>query len=132
MAVPATTIYPRTATWNSHTWNSSSGGPLRFEWDVSGDPFEDWTGDSDLPTFLGVVNQKARAKIRIREPKITDALGTKSNIVLTLVGKNNTATINLVNMILFSNTGEQDRAQGGMCTLSFAHESADGTTSPIS
>ena len=131
MAVPATTIFPSSATWNNITWNSVSGGPLRFEWEVAGERFEDWTGDSVFPTFFALVHQHARARLIVREPKCTAPLGTKSDLSFTLKGNANQAVISLPNMVLFGNNGDQALAVGGGCTLLFGHESGDGVQNPI-
>jgi hypothetical protein len=74
-------------------------------------------------------------KIRCRETTLSGsipALGTSGSLTLTLVGNSNTATITLIGMVFYGKNAEQDRGSGGMVTLSFGYESADGTTAPDS
>ena len=133
MSVATVTIYAKSVAWNSVTWDSTGGGPIRVEYSHSGDPLEDRTGDSDYAPFLAVVNKKCRARVTLREIKQTAVLGTKSNLVITATGKANTVTINLANMVLIAvESGEQQRATAGSATLVFQHESADGSTVPVS
>lgn len=133
MPVATVTIYAKSVAWNSITWDSTSGGPVRVEYSHSGDALEDRTGDSDYAPFLAVVNKKCKARVTLREIKQVAALGAKSNLVITATGKANTVTITLANMILVAvESGEQHRAAAGSATLVFQHESADGSTVPVS
>lgn len=133
MAV-STTIYPTTVTWNSLTWNSTTaGGPIRAEYTHRGTEVADRTGDALYPLFLAIVDGVGQARVRLRDVKFTVALGTKSNLVFTLVGKATSVTVTLAGMVLVGvDPGEQGRAEQGTCTLIFAHESTDGTTVPVS
>jgi hypothetical protein len=129
----ATTIYLQSATWNSITFNSTSGGPIRGEYSHAGEPYDDRTADNEYPTFLAVINKRLIVKLHVREVKQTAALGTKSNLVMTLIGKSSSVTINAANMVLIAvEPAEQSRAEAGHATFVFQHESADGTTVPIS
>ena len=128
----ATTIYLQSATWNSITFNSTSGGPIRGEYSHVGEAFDDRTADNEYPTFLAILNKRLIVKLRVREVKQTVALGTKSNLVMTLSGKASTVTINAANMVLVAiEPAGQNRAEAGAATFVFQHESADGTTVPL-
>lgn len=132
MAV-ATTIYAQTVTWNSNTWNSTSGGPIMAEYVHAGEPLEDRTGDALYPPFVAIVNGRCEVRIRLREIKDVTALGTKSNLAITATGKSNTVTVTCAGMVLVGvDPGSQSRAEGGSRTMIFRHESADGTTVPVS
>ena len=128
--MPAT-FYLNSATWNSITFNSANGGPIRGDYSHSGEPFEQRTGASDYAPFLAVLNKRLKIRLRVRDVKQTAALGTKSNLTMTLSGR--TGTINAANMVLIGiEPGDQPRAESGSAILVFQHESADGTTVPIS
>lgn len=134
MAV-ATTIYIKSAVWNSVTYDSSAGGPVMAEFGHVGEPLEDRTSDNEYAPFLAVVNKRGIMRLRVREVKQIIALGTKSSMVFTLETKvgGSTITITGANMVLIAiEPGEQSRAQAGSCTLVFQYESADGVTVPFS
>ena len=137
------TIYPKSFSWNNATYNSGVGGNLRFEYEHSGTPFEDRTADDFYPMFVAITDGKLVVRVRVREVAptgvYTAALGTKSNASITITGgksgtgDRNSKTISFVGLVLVGITpGEQGRAEGGSATLVFAHESADGQTSPVS
>ena len=133
MSTAVVTIYAKTVVWNAVTWDSTSGGPIRVEYSHMGEPLEDRTGDNDYAPFLAVVNKKCTARVTLREIKQIAAPGTKSSLVITATGKANTVTITLANMILVGvEPGEQGRAAAGSAVLLFQHESADGSTVPVS
>ncbi len=130
--MPAT-FYLNSATWNSITFNSASGGPIRGDYSHSGEPFEQRTGGSDYAPFLAVLNKRLKIRLRVRDVKQIAALGTKSNLAMTLSGRAGTVTINAANMVLIGiEPADQPRAESGSAILVFQHESADGTTVPIS
>jgi len=131
MSSPNITIYPALATWNNQTWNASSGGPFRFEWESQGEPLESRTGNDKFPRQVFVTKQQGRGKIRVREPLIGTPLGTSSTLSMTIQGTTNTLVISMSSMILFSNSGEQEFEQEGACTLSMAYQSTDGQTNPF-
>jgi hypothetical protein len=129
--MPAT-FYLQSATWNSITFNSAGGGPIRGDYSHHGDPYEERTGASEYAPFLAVLNKRLKIRLRVRDVKQTTALGTKSNLAMTLSGRAGAVTINAANMVLIAiEPAEQSRAESGSATLVFQHESADGTTVPI-
>src|SRR5476649_1885772 len=123
----ANTFYLQSATWNSTTFNSAGGGPIRGEYSHAAEALEERTGGSEYAPFLAIVNKRLKIRLRVRDVKQTAALGTKSNLTMTLSGKFGTVTINAANMVLLAiEPGEQGRDQAGSATLVFQHESADG------
>jgi len=127
------TFYLDAASWNSITFNSANGGPIRGEYSHSGEAREERTGGSEYAPFLAVLNKRLKIRLRVREVKQTAPLGAKSNLVMTLSGKSGTVTITAANMVLIAiEPAEQHRAEAGSATFVFQHESADGTTVPIS
>src|SRR5437016_424423 len=98
----ATTIYLQSAVWNSITFNSTTGGPIRGDYSHAGEALEGRTAGNEYPPFLAVVNKRLKIRLRVREVKQTAALGTKSNLVMTLSGKTGTVTINAANMVLIA------------------------------
>ncbi len=126
------TIYAKTVTFNLVTYDATSGGPIRCEYTLSGDPLADYTGDNNFSPFVAVVNQKCVVRVRLREIKRTEAPGAKSNLVITCTGKANTVTLTFANMVYLGvEPGEQERAAAGSATMVFQHESADGAAFPL-
>lgn len=138
MSVAAVYAYLQSFAWNSATLNAGSGGPIRFELMKTGDALEEWTADQVWPGFLAVVQQRLRIRVTLRDmalAKTIAALGTKANGTAVLLPKigGATLTINLANLVLIGvDPAEQRTDQAGGVTLSFGHESADGTTDPVS
>jgi hypothetical protein len=129
--MPAT-FYLQSATWNSITFNSAGGGPIRGEYAHSGEAFEQRSGGSEYAPFLAVINKRLKIRLRVRDVKQTLALGAKSNLAMTLSARSGTVTINAANMVLLAvEPADQPRAESGSATLVFQHESADGTTVPL-
>jgi len=128
----ATTIYIQSATWNGLTFNSTNGGPIVGEYEHGGEPLEGRTADNEYAPFLAVINKRFVVRLRVREVKQAAALGTMSNLTITLTGKAAAVTITCANMVLIAvKPGEQGRAAQGSALLVFQHQSADGTTVPI-
>lgn len=129
-----TTVYASTVTWNSNTWTAlTSGGPIRVDISHAGQDIQDRTGADVYATFVQVVNQIASATVFLRELAVakSQALGTKSNIVVTCSGKGGTVTLTLAGMVIVSVGPSQGRAEPGTLALGFVHESTDGTTVPL-
>ena len=59
-------------------------------------------------------------------------IGTKSSLAVILKTKAGTVTLTFANMVLVEIAGSQERSQRGYVELVFKHESADGTTAPMS
>lgn len=119
--------------FNNTTYNASTGGTIRFEYDIFGEPLEDQTGADEFMTFLAVVNKRGRIRLTLRDVKITVALGTSdtsSDCVLAVKG--GTSTMTFVNFHLFAVRGQQGKNELGSCVLEFAHQSANGTAAPMS
>lgn len=128
----ANTIYPTTVTWNGNTWNQATGGPMRAEWNHTGTPVLDRSGSNQYAPSVQVVDKRLIMRVRLRDGKLVTALGTSGNLVMTLDGKS-TVTCTGATMVLVDVAFEQGRgAEGGGAVLTFEHESADGTTVPIS
>jgi len=125
------TYYPKSITWNSITWDTTSGGPLEVTHEHAGDNIEDRTGDNEYPPFNVVVNRALRVTVRIREMRQTLALNTESDLVATLTVKPGTTQIvRYKNMVLKEVRGSQGRAVVGDAELVFVHES-DAQAVPI-
>lgn len=132
MAVTVT-FYPKTVTWNSVTWDNTSGGPIQFDVELGGEELPDRTGDDEFPTFMAIVNKMCRATLRLREFKQAIQPGTESNMVLTLrVKSGSNPTVTIPNMSFVRVRSNQPRAAVGEAELEFTHRSADGTAIPVS
>lgn len=129
--------YLKQATWNSLTWDASTGGTLEMTIEHGGDPLDDRTGDNEYNPFLAVVNKMARVTLRMREVKWTTNPGAaESSLVFTLTSKSGntggTVTITLAQMQLIHLRMSQGRAITGDVEMVFMHRSSDGSTVPVS
>lgn len=128
------TIYAKSFSFNSVTYDRSTGGPISAIIDDGGEEVEDRVAADEYPTDLSVVNKFLECRIVAREVKwATPVKGTNSNIVLTTTDKDgNDTTLTLASMTLIQKITTQDRAQPAITELRFRHLSSDGTTEPLS
>ncbi|MCZ7645302.1 MAG: hypothetical protein M5U26_08460 [Planctomycetota bacterium] len=132
MSGTITTIYPQSVTWNSITYSAASHGLVRAEVQHGGQPVESLAGDDEYARQTFVVNKGVRVRLFIRNFAIDTSLGAAtSNMVITVKHKSGTKTLTIANMILFDVRPSQARAQESETILEFVHESADGTTNPL-
>ena len=129
----AVTLFTYEVTFNGVTYTVSSGGPHEFDFEYGGQVVNDWL-EKPLPIFLALVDRECKVRVRLREVKILPVLETKASLVVKISGKSGgvTATLTFANMVLVNITANQGRATQGFCELHFQHESADGTTVPVS
>lgn len=126
-------LYLKTFVWNGVTYNNTTGGTLMLRWGHSASPVADRTGTDEYPTAVEMVNKGLLVFLLMRNVKHTIALGTSSNGVATLERNTGTTqTITFPNLVLQDITPVQSRAVYGESLWTFTHESADGTTVPIS
>jgi hypothetical protein len=119
--------------FNSITYTATdTGGPIGCSYRHGGQALQDWTGDSVLPTAVDIVDQACEVRVRMRDVKQALVLGTKATLTLTIAKKGGTVALSFVNMVLVEIAGSQNRSQRGEVELVFAHESANGTTAPMS
>jgi hypothetical protein len=133
----STTIYCSQIVWNSKTWTSATGGPLRVDIHHSGTPIMDRTGADIYPMFVAIVDRMLGFTMHIRDVKVGAPIPlgeNASNAVFTLVGKpaGTTVTVTCVGAICHSVGPSQGRAEPGSVALNCVCESADGSTIPIS
>jgi len=129
--MPTRTIYVFSAVFDGTTYNADTGGTLEFTYTHSGTPVADRTGDDFYPKSVEMVDGMLTATLTLREVKFTKAIGAKSNLVLTLKGKDGNSTITLTGMKVTDVNGSQSRASQGQVVVSFIHESSDGASVPI-
>lgn len=137
-----TTIYPQklvttgdiAVTWaNGVGTSGGSGGLLTVMYTHAGQDIQDRTGSSEYPTFVGIVNKSLTMRVTLRELKQIYALGSKCTATtLTAISSAGTVTIAAPNMVLRDVEMTQNRAEPAQAVLTFVHESADGTTVPVS
>lgn len=130
----STTIYAKSFSWNGTTYTSGVGGLVEITFSHEGTPVEDGTGTDEYPTFGQVANKRVRVSVTTRTWKLITALGaTKANGTAIVNGKNGDETLTIANLLLFAvGPATQRHAEPGASTLQFFHESADGTTNPLS
>ena len=118
--------------FDGQTYTSAAGGPIGMQYRYGGQPLPDYTGDSALPMALDVIDQVCEVRARLRDVKQALTIGTKGSLVVILKYKSSTVTLTFANMVLVDINGSQSRSQRGEVELAWAHESADGTTAPLS
>lgn len=143
------TIYPKTVLWNGLTFGGNIaagdlGGLLAVHFFHDSQDLPDRTGDQEYPTFMAMVNKFAMVQIGLRQVKeivsakgnagTFTAIGVKSDMVVTLIGKSaSTPITNTVPGLVFKGVqASQMRAQPGESALTFVHESVDGLALPWS
>ena len=119
-------------TFNSVTYDSTSGGPLMVTIRHSGDPLEGRSGADEYAAFLAVVDKIAEVQFSVADVKFITALGTSGTFTCTLKLKSTTVVITLATMVLVNVEMSQRRASLGEMTATLRHESANGTTVPVS
>src|SRR5260370_40644949 len=132
MPVTAVTFYVKSAVFNGTTYDSTNGGPVRVDLSIGGKPLTEWAGDAFWPVLAVSHSGRAQARVFLKDVKRTEAPNTKSSLVLTLTGKAANTTLTLANMVYIGTEQlNQTRAGAGECAMVFEHESADGTTFPL-
>jgi hypothetical protein len=130
------TIYPSSVTWNGNTWNKSSGGLLRVDFQHTSQPVEDRTGGDEYPVAVFLVNKGLTVSVTLREVCLdlgaSMDCGTTSNLVLTMDTCTGTDTCTFANMMLTDISGSQDHGVLGESTITLIHQSSNGTDDPIS
>jgi len=129
MAV-ATTIYAYEATFSGQTYTASNKGMHELDFEYGGTALKDWLS-TPLPTFLAVVDQEVKVKIRLREVKTLPTLETKSDLVVKIKGGSSDVTITFKDMVLCAINGNQGRAGLGYVEFAFEHVNSTGSAAPI-
>jgi hypothetical protein len=129
----AVTLYAYSVVFNGVTYTATAGGPHEFDFEYGGQVVNDWL-EKPIPIFLALVDREVKVRVRLREVKTLPVLEVKSSLVVNISGKSGgvTATLTFANMVLVNINANQGRATQGFCELHFQHESADGTTIPVS
>lgn len=133
MAVPASTIKATIVAWNSLTWSASStpGGPVRVRWAWEFGSTADRTGGDVYSQQVFPTGGKFVVRVTLREAPIP-AIGDKSNMTVTYKTKDSTRQRPFVGMKFMGIQASQDQESLGEDEMVFEHESADGTTPPVS
>ena len=126
------TIYPKSITFNSVAYSNTSGGPIQLTYSKDGSVLETRTGVDVYPQSVAVTDLSYRVTARLQ----TFGLDLVEGTTASLVGVATTAggvdkTYTWTTMVLTKISGTQDRAQEGYSEYTFVHESADGTTDPL-
>lgn len=129
-----TTIYLQSFTWNSVTYNTSTGGPIKLVYENNTENVvRARSGDDFYAKFVAGVGGFCRVMVTLQEVKLTTALNTKSNGSGVCTGKANTSTVSFAGLVLVGVVdGTQEFGTPGTVTLVFEHESADASTNPVS
>lgn len=131
------TLYAQTITWNSKTWNATSGGPLEVRISRTGTVLRSLTADDVYSRGTFVVDKDLIIGVKLQDlAQITVEPGDgPSNMVITLKqgsGSTTGSVITAANMIATDVNAGQIRANLGEIDMAFTHQSADGATDPVS
>jgi hypothetical protein len=126
------TYYVTQFTFNSVTYDNSSGGTLRAQLEDGGREVETRIGGDLYPSTTEITDASGVATIGISELAPTlPSIGTKSNIVLTVQKAGGTTEDKTwYNMRFAGQSANQDRAASGTNDFRFVFESSDGVKGP--
>jgi hypothetical protein len=126
------TIYPVSVTFNGVTYDKSTHGLIRLRYQHGGEELADRVAEEFYPTLIAATNGYCRVQITVREVKQTPTVGTNGALVATISTPGASTTLTFATMTYLGVESEQGRATPGEATLSFAHQSANGSTAPLS
>ena len=130
-----TTIYPKSVTWNGITFDKTKG-LQRVDFQHTSQPVEDRGGGQEYPVNVFLVNKGLTLSITVREfcqdQGANMDCGTTSNAVVTLDTCEGTDTCTFAGMMLVDISGSQDHGVPSEATLTFVHQSTDGSADPVS
>lgn len=114
-------------------FDSGTGGPIRIGFTHAGTPVKDRVADQQYPTDVTVVDKDLEVEVEVRDISVAKAReigasGAAKSAVLA--GKAN-ITVNFGTLKLYHVGGSQNRATPGNVVLRYCHESADGSTNPL-
>jgi hypothetical protein len=118
-------------TWNSVTYNATSGGPLGLVFGHPGRPILDRTGDDIYSPAVIIPERDITVSFRLRQ--ISGLLvpgAAKSNLVCVLKvadRPDTTYTLTFYDMVLVDWQSSLQRSVPGEITLTFAHEHGSNT-----
>ena len=130
MAGVTTTIYCKTV----GSYSASAGGTIQLDFTHAGRFLEDRVADQVYPAFTAVVDKFLEVTVHLRDLSVAKALelgAAAADLACTLAGKAD-VTITFAKMKLHRVAGGQERAAAGTVRLVYRHESADGTSNPVS
>lgn len=125
------TIYAKSIVFNAVTYDNTTGGLIGANFTHSGTPILHRIADNEYATSVFIVDKEVRITMSAAEVNINIAIGTKSNLVLTLSGKGADKVLTFSNMVYAGIDADQQRATPGNGDHTFVHESTDGTTDPV-
>jgi hypothetical protein len=133
--MPTPTSYPISVVWNGLTFDKSTNGLLRVDWEMAGQPLEFRSGGNQWPTAIDIVNKGLTLSLTTAElPQNRASLmscSSKADAVVTLQACGSTVSFTAKGMILVNVSGTQDHATWGEAVLTMVHVSTDGTSAPI-
>ena len=126
------TIYLQSATFGGATWSATEDGTLELQVSHRGNAIQDRTGVDEYATSVVIVDKECVAVLKLRECVRTEALGgTAGALVCVLKTPTGTSNITIATVKISDINMRQGRAEFGDCDITFVHESANGTTVPV-
>lgn len=118
-------------TFNSVTYNATTGGPLGITFDHRGDTILDRTADDIYSPAVIMPERNIMAGFRMRQLFLAEVPGaTKSNLVFVLTSAGRPTanyTLTFSDMVLADVSSSLQRSIPGEVALSFVHEHSSGT-----
>lgn len=126
MAVPLP-LHLSQFTFNSVTYDKTSGGPLDCIINDNAINVSDRTGDANYPMAVAVTDIDPTVFIKMRDLTLNITRGTKGNLVVTVKTPTGNKVGTMATMVYVGLDTNQVRANPGEIVLKFVHESAGGT-----
>jgi len=131
MAVNST-FYLQSAKFNGITWSNTEDGTLELQVSHRGNAIQDRTGIDEYATSVVIVDKECVAVLKLREVLRIEGLGAiTGSLECVLKTPGSTKNLTLTTMKISDINIRQGRAEAGDADITFVHESADGSTVPV-
>lgn len=118
-------------TFNGVTYNSSEGGCLDWDYDLSSNEIPDRVADQIFPGSMLIPERDLTVTIVMRDPYIGIAAGTQGDLVMTFKKDDGTVdeTITFADMVFLSERAGGQKSVPAQSTLIFRYEGS--ATTPV-
>jgi hypothetical protein len=110
-------------TFNSVTYDATTGGPLDWDFDDSANEIRDRVADDVKPSAILFPEEDLMVSIAMREPYTAITKGTKSNLVVTVVfNSGSEKSYTFKDMVFLNQRGGGVKSTPAQSTVMFAYE----------
>jgi len=128
MAVNSVQYYAASVTFNSVTYDKTSGGPLEVTEAENPNVMSDKTGDAVYPTFTKAVGYQPTVFVKMRDIESVPTRGASSSLEVVYTEASGQRKRTYATMIYVGKDASLVHAAPGETVLRFDHQSADGTS----